>query len=210
VKLSVDTVTDKRILSEAGRALRPSAAIARSDAARILAKAGPRKPRKRPAQVDGRTILGKRVDELRALFTAEATRAGREMTPMLKLLVEQAASALALAELARGRYMSGDGDRLSDLATVERRADQALRRIGLPPDKPAAPPDDGPSFAEEVERKWGKSGPARVPTVAEVAAEQARRVVAPAVEAAAPMSGPGPDLGSLSDDELERLKVYLG
>ena len=55
-----------------------------------------------------------------------------------------------------------------------------------------------------------QAAPARPPTIAEVAAEQVRRAVRPAaVDAATPVSGPGPDLSELGDDELDRLKVYL-
>jgi hypothetical protein len=60
---------------------------------------------------------------------------------MLKLKVEQAAMALALAEAGRGRFLRGEGsDRLEAVVTAERRADAlvaALRlRDGGPPSKP--------------------------------------------------------------------------
>ncbi|MGO9422051.1 hypothetical protein [Roseiarcus sp.] len=131
---------------------------------------------------------------LRRLFASELTGASAEITPMRQLKIDAAAQAVALAETARSRFLrEGKGD-VADLVAVQRNADAAVRRIGLPPDKPAAPATgvSAPDMAR----------PSRIPTIAEVTAEQVRRAVAPAIEAAAPALGPGPDLTGLSDDEL--------
>jgi hypothetical protein len=57
---------------------------------------------------------------------------------MRRLKIDQAANAIAVAELARSRYLqNGPGD-LSDLVSAERRADAAIKRLGLPPEGPSA------------------------------------------------------------------------
>jgi len=107
-------------------------------------------------QVDGRSVPGRRISELRAMFTAELERAGIELAPMRRLLIDQAAHALALAELARGRYMrDGTGD-LADLANVERRADQTIRRLGLAQDKPVAMSSAPLSLREKMIARYGE------------------------------------------------------
>jgi len=95
--------------------------------------------------MDKRTFVWRRIVELQELFTAavigDAGGAHDELTPLRKLRIEQAAQATAVAEMARGKFMRNGGD-LSDLATVERRADLAIKRLGLQ-DKPAARHEDG-------------------------------------------------------------------
>ncbi len=73
------------------------------------------------------------------MLTNALTGAGVELSPMRKLKIEQASAAMAVAELARGRYMrGGDGD-LDELVRAERRADSLLNRLGLPPERSPRP-----------------------------------------------------------------------
>ena len=133
-------------------------------------RVGPSKRRTRLGplmKVDKRSVAGKRIAELRRLFASELTGAGAEITPMRQLKIDAAAQAVALAETARSRFLrEGKGD-VADLVAVQRNADAAVRRIGLPPDKPAARLDGGQAAQAT------QAAPARVPTIAEVTAEQA-------------------------------------
>lgn len=92
----------------------------------------PRSRKKDLTTVDRRTRVFRRIAELTALFTSALTQAGLELSPVRKLKVQTAAEAVAVAELARGKYMrDGDGD-LTELLTAERRADAAMKGLGLP------------------------------------------------------------------------------
>jgi len=111
-------------------------------------------------RVDKRTALGRRISELREMFVTTLTSAGIDADlPMRKLRIEQAAQATALAELVRGRYMrEGTGD-LDELVRAERRADAAVKRLGLPPDdKPAARPSE--LTVAEIAARYNKPGAA--------------------------------------------------
>jgi len=76
------------------------------------ADATPKRIRRRTlTRVDKRTSVARRITELRALFTAALAGAGLELSPLRQLKIEQAAQAMAVAELARGKYMrDGAGD----------------------------------------------------------------------------------------------------
>ncbi len=90
--------------------------------------------------IDKRTLLWKRLVELRRLFSAALTQAGIELSPVRALKVEQAAQAVAVAELCRGKFMRDGAGDLDELVRAERRADAAVKRLGLPPEgKPAGP-----------------------------------------------------------------------
>jgi len=108
---------------------------------RTLSKAASRRKQslvRTLAGIDARTAAGRRIAELRSLFAGDV-----ELSPMRRLLIEQAATAIATAEVARGRYLAQGGD-LSDLISAERRADAAMRRLGvLPPDQPAPKTNGG-------------------------------------------------------------------
>jgi hypothetical protein len=169
--------------------------------------------RVRRAKLDRRTTLVRRSLELREMFTAEFMKIGADVeSPLAKLRIEEAAFAVAVSQHAREKFIraNGQGD-AADLVTVQRRADALVKRLGLA-DGPVARPDDGLSFAEEVERKWGKPAPARPPTIQEVVAEQLRRVAGsspvPAEAESAP-AGPGPDLGQFGDGALARMRKLL-
>jgi hypothetical protein len=79
-------------------------------------------------KIDKRGRLGKRVRELTAMF---ASAVGGEQTPMRKLKVEKAAELTALAELARGDFMRDGKGTLDDIVRLERKADQAVRALGI-------------------------------------------------------------------------------
>jgi hypothetical protein len=79
-------------------------------------------------KIDKRGRLGKRVTELTAMF---AIAVGGEQTPMRKLKVEKAAELTALAELARGDFMRDGKGTLDDIVRLERKADQAVRSLGI-------------------------------------------------------------------------------
>ena len=98
------------------------------------------------------------------------------------------------ARVAQGEKV--DLEQLTRLSNSQARALATLRKARP---RPPAPVVVNPAV---------QAAPARPPTIAEVAAEQVRRAVKPAVVVIEP-AGPGPDLTELGDDELERLKVYL-
>ena len=83
-------------------------------------------------KIDKRLPLGKRIVELTAMFTA----AVGELTPLRKLKVEKAAQLTAIAELARGDFMRDGKGTLDDIVRLERKADQAVRALGLTEAKP--------------------------------------------------------------------------
>jgi hypothetical protein len=88
-------------------------------------------------KIDRRGRLGKRVAELTAMF---ADAVGGEQTPMRKLKVERAAQLTALAELARGDFMRDGKGTLDDIVRCERKADQAVRSLGISEAKREKPP----------------------------------------------------------------------
>jgi hypothetical protein len=90
--------------------------------------------------LDKRTLLWKRIVELRGVFTTALAGAGAELSPTCKLNIEQAAEAVAVAELARGRYMRNGAGDLDELVRVERRADALVKRLSLPAERPKPSP----------------------------------------------------------------------
>jgi hypothetical protein len=100
------------------------------------ATAAPKRDRRLTlTMVDKRGRLGKRIAELMAMFTAAV---GGELTPMRKLKVEKAAQLTAIAELARGDFMRDAVGVLDDIVRIERKADQAVRALGMTEAKPRA------------------------------------------------------------------------
>src|ERR1700677_96190 len=87
-------------------------------------------------RIDRRGRLGKRIAELAAMF---AVAVGGELTPMRKLKVDKAAQLTAIAELARGDFMRDGKGTLDDIVRLERKADQAIRALGLTEAKPKDP-----------------------------------------------------------------------
>jgi hypothetical protein len=84
-------------------------------------------------KVDKRGRLGKRIAELTSMFVDAL---GDDLTPMRKLKIEKAAQLTAIAELARGDFMRDGNGTLDDIVRLERKADQALRALGLTDAKP--------------------------------------------------------------------------
>jgi hypothetical protein len=79
-------------------------------------------------RVSKRGRLGQRIAELRSIFTEAVVG---EISPMRRMRIAEAAELKALAEKARGDYLrDGVGD-LDDIIRAERRADQAVRAIGI-------------------------------------------------------------------------------
>jgi hypothetical protein len=104
--------------------------------------------------IDRRTVIGKRVGELQAMFMAALTGAGAELSTLRKLGVEQAARVVAVAEYARAQWLrTGVGDP-ADLIATERRADALIKRLGLPAEgsKPSAP---ATSLRDRLASKYG-------------------------------------------------------
>jgi hypothetical protein len=79
-------------------------------------------------RIDRRGRLGKRIAELTAMFAAAV---GGEVTPMRKLKVEKASHLTAIAELARCAFMRDGKGTLDDIVRLERKADQAVRLLGI-------------------------------------------------------------------------------
>ena len=97
--------------------------------------------------VDKRGRLGKRIAELTAMFAAAV---GGEQTPMRKMKVEKAAQLTAIAELARGDFMRDATGTLDDIVRLERKADQAVRALGISEAKPKPTSPLAAHFARPV------------------------------------------------------------
>jgi hypothetical protein len=81
-------------------------------------------------KVDKRGRFGKRVAELKAIFIAAlGDEAG--LSAMKRLRVEKAAQLTAIAELARGDFMRDGTGTLDDIVRCERKAEQAVRSLGI-------------------------------------------------------------------------------
>jgi len=114
-------------------ASQPSADVSPLQLKQNAAVAPKRDRRLTLTKIDKRGRLGKRIAELTAMFTAAV---GGEQTPMRKMKVEKAAQLTALAELARGDFMRDAKGTLDDIVRLERKADQAVRSLGLTEAKP--------------------------------------------------------------------------
>ena len=98
-----------------------------------------RSRRKDLTTVDKRSRVYRRIRELEALFLRTFESAGVALTPMRRMRVAEAAQLKALAEKARGDTLRGGAGSLDDVVRIERRADAAVRAIGLPSDTPRQP-----------------------------------------------------------------------
>jgi hypothetical protein len=106
-----------------------SAAIVETSPAHQPVAVAPKRDRRLTlTKIDRRGRLGKRVAELTAMFAAAV---GGEQTPMRKLKVERAAQLTAIAELARGDFMRDGKGTLDDIVRLERKADHAVRSLGI-------------------------------------------------------------------------------
>ena len=154
-------------------------------------------------EADGRSAHARRFRDLIAGFAAPYGGAAALTVAELALIRNAASLTQQLEQLqadaAAGRPV--DSEQLTRLSNSAQRTLASLRKGREHQMRGSAPVVVNPAV---------QPASARPPTIAEVAAEQVRRAVKPAaVDAATPMSGPGPDLTELGDDELDRLKVYL-
>jgi hypothetical protein len=85
-------------------------------------------------RIDKRSRLGKRIGELTAMFTVAVCE--EELTGLRRLKVQKAAELTAIAELARGDFMRDGKGSLDDIVRLERKADQAVRALGISEAKP--------------------------------------------------------------------------
>jgi hypothetical protein len=103
-------------------------------------KQRPKRDRRKGLTVtDRRGRVHRRIRELEMLFLSTFEIAGVALTPMRRMRIAEAAQLKALAEKARGDTLRGGGVPLDDVIRVERRADAAVRAIGLPDDAPREP-----------------------------------------------------------------------
>jgi len=79
--------------------------------------------------VNRSTRLGKRIDELKALFSEALGEDA--LAPMRRMRIAEAAELKALAEKARGDYLRDGAGTLDDIVRIERKADQAVRALGI-------------------------------------------------------------------------------
>jgi hypothetical protein len=76
------------------------------------------------------TRLGKRIDELKALY--ESAFSAADMTPMRRERIAEAAQLKAMAENERGAWMRGEARcDLDELIRLERRAVAAVKALGI-------------------------------------------------------------------------------
>ncbi len=147
-------------------------------AASVSGRSPKRDRRKTPARIDQRSTFAKRVAALSRLFVSQL--GGGELTPLRALKIEQAATALAVAEIARGKYAKDGEGALDALVAAERRADGLIRRLGLPLEEstPALPASAAPdlSFLSDEQVEAGEAMAAE----AEARENAPRRAVGPA------------------------------
>ena len=110
-----------------------------------------RSRRKTLTRVDMRSPLGMRIKELKALF--EFAFPG-ELTALRREKINDAAQLKALCEKARGEYMREGTGSLKDLAAMERKADQAVRSLGIIEEARARPV----TLADYLEARAGNGG----------------------------------------------------
>jgi hypothetical protein len=91
----------------------------------------PRRSReKRLTRVNRSTRLGKRIDELKALFASAFSAA--DVTSMRRERIAEAAQLKAMAENERGAWMRGEARcDLDELIRLERRAVAAVKALGI-------------------------------------------------------------------------------
>jgi hypothetical protein len=99
-----------------------------------LATDEPQKPRRSRAinltGVDQRTVIGKRISELRAIYTA-ALGGVRGLSPIKRMKIDDAAQLRALAERARGNWARDSLGCLDDVVRIERKATLAESALGI-------------------------------------------------------------------------------
>ena len=128
---------DLRIPSSSALAAQSSATPA-SLGCRPDDSAAPKRDRRLTlTRIDKRGRLGKRITELTAIFAAAL---GGELTPMQRLKIQRAAELGALAELARGTYLRGEGGDLHEVGPGRAQSRPGhLRALGISEAKPTQP-----------------------------------------------------------------------
>ena len=131
--------------SRSALAGQPSADRASVDGRFVGAPAPKRERRQLLTKIDGRLPLGKRIKRLVSLF--EAAFPAEALTPLKREQIATAAQLQAMAEEERGKWMRGEAQcDLDELVRLERRADQAVRKLDLEETR-ARPPTIGEYLA---------------------------------------------------------------
>jgi hypothetical protein len=81
-------------------------------------------------RLDKRTVLAKRIAELRAIYLG-ALGGLDNLSPIKRMKVDEAAQLKALAELARGSLLRDGNGSLDDIVRIERKASAAERALGI-------------------------------------------------------------------------------
>ena len=120
----------------------PSAALASGKHAALLAKAKRKRPhyRRELTTVDRRSRVFRRITELQALFLSALESAGVELSPLRRMKIEEAAQLKALAEKTRGDYLRDGVGTLDDIVRIERKAELAVKGLGIVEGKAAQRP----------------------------------------------------------------------
>lgn len=93
-------------------------------------RATPKRVRRRTlTKIDRRGRLGRRIDELVSLFPTAL--GDSDVSPLRLERVREAAQLKALAERVRGEFMREGTGELADIVSLERRAEQAVRALGI-------------------------------------------------------------------------------
>ena len=81
-------------------------------------------------RLDSRSKLARRIAELRTIFADEISHSSN-ITPIVAVWIEDAATLKALAEQARERFAMGRGVTADDLVGLERKASHAQKLLPL-------------------------------------------------------------------------------
>jgi hypothetical protein len=127
--------------------------------------------------VDKRSIMWKRIVELRKVFTDAILSAGLDMSPVRAMRLETAAQSVALAEVARGKFLRGETVDLSAVISAERRGDMAMKRLGLNDAPRPADRDSGAELRAHLAKYDEGYSPAAAAAEASHAAAKARHGV---------------------------------
>jgi hypothetical protein len=152
-------------------------------------------------EADGRGVHARRFRDLIAGFAAPYGGTAA-LTVGEQALIRNAAALTQQLEQLQANAAAGkpiDSEQLTRLSNSAQRTLASLRKGREHQMRGPALTATGPAMQPAPAR--------RIPTTAEVSAEQARRAVRPAANVTE--SAAGPDLTELADDELDRLKVYL-
>jgi hypothetical protein len=141
--------------------VRPAEVIAAPSARDVHTHDAPQSRRSRAKKltfVNRSTRLGKRIDELKALYTSAFP--AEALTQLRLEAIANAAQLQALAEHERGLWMRGEARcDLDELVRLERKADQAVRALRIKENGPREAPALADYLAQRVAAK-AAAGPA--------------------------------------------------